>query len=262
MKGEGIALPDARVLLRAVLRTTDAQIATHPERELTDDERRQFLTLAQRRRAGEPVAYLTGEREFYGLAFQVTPAVLIPRPETELLVDLALERETPGRALRALDLATGSGCIAIAIAKNCRNAQVTATDVSPAAIALARENAAVHDAAIEFVESDWFDALSGRRFDVIVANPPYVAAGDHHLNEGDLRFEPRAALVAGPTGYECIVKIIAQSARHLLAGGWLLIEHGYDQAERVRARLDEAGYKGIFSARDLAGIERVSGGQV
>jgi release factor glutamine methyltransferase len=261
-KVETIALPDARVLLRTVLRMTDAQIAAHPERELTDDERRQYLALVQRRRAGEPVAYLTGEREFYGLAFRVTPAVLIPRPETELLVDLMLERAPPGRSLQALDLATGSGCVAIAIARNCRNTQVIATDISPAAIALARENAAVHDAAVEFVESDWFDALSGRRFDVIVANPPYVAADDRHLDEGDLRFEPRAALVAGPTGYECIEKIVAQSARHLLSGGWLLIEHGHDQAADCRAQLVRAGFKKVFSARDLAGIERVSGGQV
>ena len=262
LKAEGIDPPDARALLRTALKMSDAQIASRPEQELTDEQLERFLALIERRRAGEPVAYLTGEREYYSLTFKVTPAVLIPRPETELLVDLLRERVDSGRTLRVLDLATGSGCIAIAVARNCRNAQVTATDVSPAAIALARENATMHDAEIEFVQSDWFDALSGRRFDVIVANPPYVAAGDHHLNEGDLRFEPRCALVAGPTGYECIETIVAQSPSHLLPGGWLLFEHGYDQALRVRARLTEAGYRDVCSARDLAGIERVSGGRV
>lgn len=257
-----IDLADARVLLRCVLQLTAAQIASHPERELTDDERRQYRELVERRRAGEPVAYLTEEREFYSMVMKVTPAVLIPRPETELLVDLVLERAAPGRALRVLDLATGSGCVAVAIACTHPAARVTATDVSAAAIAVARENAARHGAELELIESDWFEALADRRFDVIVANPPYVAANDRHLDEGDLRFEPRPALAAGPTGYECIEKIVVQAPRHLEPGGWVLIEHGYEQAAGCRELLERAGFDAIFSDCDLAGIERVSGGRV
>lgn len=257
-----IAPADARVLLRFVLRATDARLAAHPERELTDAEVLRYRALVARRHAGEPVAYLTGEREFYSMAMKVTPAVLIPRPETELLVELTLERLPQGRAFQVLDLATGSGCVAVAVARARSAARVTATDISAAALALARDNAARHGAALEAIESDWFEALAGRRFDLITANPPYVAAGDRHLDEGDLRFEPRPALVAGPTGYECIEKILAQAPRHLAAGGWLLVEHGHEQAARCRALLERAGFREIFSARDLAGIERVSGGQV
>jgi len=253
---------DARALLRSVLEVTDAQLIAHPERELTVEELLRYRALAGRRRAGEPVAYLTGERDFYSLAMKVTPAVLIPRPETELLVDLALERLPHGHAASVLDLATGSGCVAVAIARSRPAAQVAATDVSPAALAIARDNAQRHGVTVEFRESDWFEALAGRRFEIVVANPPYVAAADRHLEEGDLRFEPREALVAGPTGYECIDRIVAQAPRHLAAGGWLLCEHGYDQAAACRDRLVQAGFTAVFSARDLAGIERVSGGRV
>ena len=257
-----IASSDARVLLREVLQLTDAQIAAYPERELNALQLRQYRGLVERRRAGEPVAYLTGEREFYSLAMKITPAVLIPRPETELLVDLALQRAPQAGEFRVLDLATGSGCIAIAIARAHLRAQVTATDISEAALTLAGENAGRHGAALELIKSDWFEALDDRRFEVIVANPPYLAADDHHLDEGDLRFEPRQALVAGPSGYECIEKIVERSPRHLASGGWLFFEHGHDQAARCRDRLARAGFREIFSARDLAGIERVSGAQV
>lgn len=259
---EHIAPLDARVLLRAVLRVGDAHIAAHPEQQLTDEQREKYQALLQRRRAGEPIAYLTGEREFYSLAFKVTPAVLIPRPETEMLVDLVLERAASGRAFRVLDLATGSGCVAVAIARNCTQAEVTATDISREALALARDNAARHGVAIELLESDWFGALAGRRFEMIVANPPYVAADDPHLKEGDARFEPREALVAGRTGYECIDAIVAESSHYLNPGGWLIFEHGYDQAAAARARLNGAGLRAVFTARDLAGGERVSAGQV
>ncbi len=262
LRREQIAPVDARVLLRTVLRVGDAYIAAHPEQQLTNEQREEYQALLQRRRAGEPIAYLTGEREFYSLAFKVTSAVLIPRPETEMLVDLALERAAPGRAFRVLDLATGSGCVAVAIARNCNHAAVTATDVSRTALALARANAALHGVAIELLESDWFEGLAARRFDIIVANPPYVAAHDPHLEEGDTRFEPREALVAGLTGYECIDRIVAQSSHYLNPGGWLIFEHGYDQAARARARLNGAGFSAVFTVRDLASLERVSGGQV
>lgn len=253
---------DSRALLRAALQVSDTYLVAHPGKALTDRQRARYLAWVERRRAGEPVAYLTGEREFYSLAFTVTPAVLIPRPETELLVDAALERVPAHAAFSVLDLGTGSGCVAVVIALNRPRARVTATDASRDALAVARDNAARHRARIEFVESDWFNALAGRRFDLIVANPPYVAEGDPHLAQGDLRFEPRTALVAGADGLACIRLIIAQARAHLERGGRLLFEHGYDQAGRCRALLVRAGYCDVDSRRDLAGIERVSGGAI
>jgi release factor glutamine methyltransferase len=262
LQSPGIDPADARVLLRAALGIDDARLAAHPEQALTDEQHRRYLELVERRRAGEPVAYLTGEREFYSLAFKVTPAVLIPRPETELLVETALAQIPLQSECRVLELATGSGCVAVAIALNRSQARVTATDASRDALAVARENAARHRARVEFVESDWFAALAGRRFDLIVANPPYVAERDPCLAQGDLRFEPRAALVAGADGLACIRLIIEQARAHLAPGGRLLLEHGYDQAGRCRALLAEAGYHEAASHRDLAGIERVSAGRI
>lgn len=262
LRAAGLELADARALLRAVLHVGDAHLAAHPERALTDIERGRYLERVERRRAGEPVAYLTGEREFYSLAFKVTPAVLIPRPETELLVETALGVIPADAPVRVLDLATGSGCVAVAIGRHRAHARVTAADVSHAALAVARANAAAHGVAVEFVEGDWFAALPGRSFDLIVANPPYIAEGDPHLEQGDLRFEPRGALVAGPTGLDCIELIVEQAVCHLDAGGRLLFEHGHDQAPCARALLGAAGYADIVSHRDLAGIERVSGGRV
>lgn len=266
LREAGIEFADARVLLRSVLAVDNAHLVAHPEKALTGEQNERYLALAQRRRAGEPVAYLTGEREFYGLAFKVTPAVLIPRPETELLVESALafipENTAENAPVRLLDLATGSGCVAVAIATRRPRALVTATDVSSAALAVARENAARHAANIEFLESDWFAALAGRRFDVIVANPPYVAEDDPHLAEGDLRFEPGGALVAGPKGLDCIEIIVERAADFLAPGGRLLFEHGYDQGGCSRTLLEVAGYRDIATHRDLAGIERVSGGGV
>lgn len=256
----GIDSGDARVLLCAALGIDDARLAAHPEQPLTDEQRRRYLELVARRRTGEPVAYLTGEREFFSLAFKVTPAVLIPRPETELLVETALARIPADTECRVLELATGSGCVAVAIGLNRSHARLTATDASRDALAVARENAARHRARVEFIESDWFAALAGRRFDVIVANPPYVAEGDPHLAQGDLRFEPRAALVGGRNGLDCIRLIVARACTHLEPGGRLLFEHGYDQAGRCRGLLEAVGYREVTSHRDLAGVERVSEG--
>ncbi len=253
---------DSRVLLRAALGVSDTYLIAHPAQVLTDRQRDRYLAWVERRRAGEPVAYLTGEREFYSLAFKVTPAVLIPRPETELLVEAALKRVPAHAPFRVLDLGTGSGCVAVAIAKHRPRAQVTATEVSRDALAVARENAARHGSNIEFIESDWLGALAGRRFDLIVSNPPYVAEHDPHLSEGDLRFEPRAALVAGADGLSCIRLIIAQAHAHLEPGGRLLFEHGYDHAAWCRALLAQAGYFEVATRHDLAGIGRVSGGRV
>ena len=253
---------DSRALLRAALGVSDTYLVAHPGQVLTDRQRDRYLAWVERRCAGVPVAYLTGEREFYSLAFRVTPAVLIPRPETELLVEAALERVPAHVPFRVLDLGTGSGCVAVAIAKHRPRAQVTATEVSRDALAVARENAARNGSGIEFIESDWLDALAGRRFDLVVSNPPYVAERDPHLSQGDSRFEPRAALVAGTDGLSSIRLIITQARAHLEPGGGLLFEHGYDQAARCRALLAQAGYVGVATRNDLAGIERVSGGRV
>jgi release factor glutamine methyltransferase len=262
LRSPGIEPADARVLLRAALGFDEARLAAHPEQPLTDEQHRRYRELVERRRAGEPVAYLTGEREFFSLAFKVTPAVLIPRPETELLVETALEHIPLQSECHVLELATGSGCVAVAIARSRSQARVMATDASRAALAVARENAARHRARVEFVESDWFAALAGRRFDLIVANPPYVAERDPCLTQGDLRFEPRAALVAGADGLACIRLIVAQARGHLAPGGRLLWEHGYDQAGRCRALLAEAGFREVTTHRDLAGLERVTAGRI
>jgi release factor glutamine methyltransferase len=193
----------------------------------------------------------------------VTPAVLIPRPETERLVELVLERVLPGAAARVLDLGAGSGCVAIAVARHRPRAQVLAADAALDAVELARKNAERHGTPnVRVLRSDWFAALAHERFDVIAANPPYVAAGDPHLDAGDLRFEPRRALVAGPAGTECIAAITAAAPAHLNPGGWLLFEHGPEQGSAARELLHAAGFtREINTWRDLAGLERVSGGQ-
>lgn len=261
LRTQGVDPGDARALLREALGVDETHLAAHPEQILTREQGDRFAEWVRRRRAGEPVAYITGEREFYSLAFKVTPAVLIPRPETELLVEFALERVAASAPAGVLDLGTGCGCVAVAIARHRPRARVTATDISPEALAIARGNATRHGASIETIESDWLEALASRRFDLIVANPPYVAADDPHLDQGDLRFEPRAALVGGADGLACIRTIVADSRAHLESGGWLLVEHGHDQAARARARLNGAGFSAVFTARDLAGLERVSGGR-
>lgn len=252
---------DARILLRRVLGCSAARLISHPEVMLSAAEWEEYRHFVQRRAAGEPIAYLTGEREFYGYGFAVTPAVLIPRHETELLVELALANFSDRPRSRVLDLGTGSGALAVALAKELPSPDVTAVDRSRDALMVAMANAARLQVSVSFVVSDWFSALDGDRFDLIVTNPPYIAAADPHLEEGDVRFEPQTALVSGPEGLDDIANIVAHAPYHLEKGGWLFIEHGYDQAFRVRGLLADAGFSGIASWRDLAGIERVSGGQ-
>jgi release factor glutamine methyltransferase len=208
------------------------------------------------------VAYLVGVKEFYGLPFRVTPDVLIPRPETEELVEAALERLPQRETSKVLDLGTGSGCIAIAIARQRPAAQVTAVDSSSPALALARENAAALGVEVEFLQSDWFAALGGRRFDLIVANPPYVAADDPHLRQGDLRFEPRLALAAGADGLADLRRIVRAAPEHLRPGGWLLFEHGYDQTETCRDLLHSTGFAELVFRADIAGLPRIAGGRL
>jgi release factor glutamine methyltransferase len=213
-----------------------------------------------RRRAGEPVSYITGWREFYGVALRVTPDVLIPRPETELLVELALERIPSGLPARVLELGTGSGAIAVALAKERPGLEITATDISEAALAVARRNACEQVAAIDFVRSDWFEALGPRGFDLIVSNPPYVAAGDAHLEQGDVRFEPRLALVGGEDGMTHVRRIADQARQRLRPDGRLLVEHGYDQRDRCVELLRELGYAEVEDFDDLAKNPRVCAG--
>ena len=250
-----------RILLCEATGLSRVQLITQGDRALTPDEASRLDDLVARRLRGEPIAYIVGRREFFGLDFQVGPAVLIPRPDTELIVELSLDR-LPENAPRLLDMGTGSGAIAVAVAHTRPDADVTALDVSPDALAVAQANAAANGARVRFLESSWFDALAAAEvFDVIASNPPYIAAGDEHLVQGDLRFEPVGALTDHADGLSALRIIIQGSPRHLVPGGWLLLEHGYDQAAAVRALLAEAGFTDVHSWQDLAGIERVSGGR-
>lgn len=222
----------------------------------------EFEALLARRLCGEPVAYLFGQREFYGLEFEVSPAVLIPRPETELLVELSVDLTATNPRAAVLELGTGSGAIAIALARHRPTLSITATDVSSAALEVAKRNGWRHGITdIRWQQSDWFAALTGQAFDFIISNPPYVAEHDRHLEQGDLRFEPRGALASGPDGLNAIRIVVAESPAFLQPGGWLLFEHGYDQGERCHELLQCAGFGHIETRRDLAQLERVSLGR-
>ena len=249
---------DNRLLVAHVLRLSRTQLVTRSQQPISADEAQALEAVFARRLAGEPIAYILGSREFYGLSLLVTPAVLIPRADTELLVDLALERAAPGA--RVADLGTGSGAIAIAIARNRRDLQVTATDISAAALEVARQNAALHRVQATFLQGHWYAPLGAARFDLIVSNPPYIVRGDPHLEQGDLPFEPIDALTDHADGLDALRELIAGAAGHLRPGGMLLLEHGYDQAKAVRALLSAHGFEAVKSWTDLAGIERVSGG--
>jgi release factor glutamine methyltransferase len=249
---------DNRVLLCHALGLTRVGLITQSERALDAGEAQRFAALVQRRLDGEPIAYIVGQREFFGLPFEVGGAVLIPRPDTELLVELTLERLPPSG--RVLDMGTGSGAIAVALAHTRRDADVTALDVSAEALAVARRNAAANGTRVAFLQSDWYAALDGvAPFDVIASNPPYIASGDRHLSEGDLRYEPVGALTDHADGLSALRIIVAGARARLKPGGWLLMEHGYDQSAAVRQLLSGQGYTDVQSWTDLAGIERVTG---
>jgi release factor glutamine methyltransferase len=255
LRSSGIDPREARLLLAAASGFSEASVLAFSERELPLEIEKSFFDMVTRRAAGEPVAYILGRKEFYGLDLAVNPAVLIPRPETELLVDLALQRDFSC----AVDLGTGCGAIALALKKHRPKARVVAVEASAAALAVAKRNAAKHSLEIEFRHGRWLEPLGAERFDLIVSNPPYVAAGDPHLAE--LRFEPAAALVAGADGLDAIREIARGAAAHLAPGGWLLIEHGMGQDPVVRELLSAAGLEAVSTWPDLAGIPRVSGGK-
>lgn len=256
---------EARMLLTHVTAYTRVQLITRSDSTLTAHQAEHLSHLTQRRIDGEPMAYLLGEREFFGLLFQVTPDVLIPRPDTELLVELALER-TPNDGT-VLDLGTGSGAIAIAIAAQNNGKEIvrkiSAADISPAALAVAKRNAErllPASAAIQFYLSDWVQAIPPQSFDTIVSNPPYIVKDDEHLSQGDLRFEPIDALTDHHDGLSAYRSIIAGAPTYLKKDGWLLMEHGYHQAQEVQALLRTAGFEEVQSWQDIAGIWRVTGG--
>ena len=252
---------DAEVLVMHVTGLMRTALITRAGEMLATQQEERLRTLLARRARGEPVAYLTGRREFWSLEFLVTPDVLIPRPETELLVEQALARIPADAEWAIADLGTGSGAVALALAKERPRCHLIATDASEPALGVARANAdrlGLHNS--EFRCGDWFTPLAGTKFDLIVSNPPYVCFGDAHLTQGDVRFEPRTALVAGTDGLDAIRRIAAGAAAHLKPGGWLLLEHGYNQATAVRALLQAHDYATVTSCRDMAGNERVSSG--
>lgn len=255
LRESGLPRQEAEILLRGALGCERAYLIAHAEDPVDLQRTRAAQAWFARRLTGEPLAYITGRREFYGLSLGVTPDVLIPRAETELLVQLALDRIA--RGTRVLELGTGSGAVAIALASLRPECEVTATDISDAALEVARYNAEEHRAAVDFVRGDWLEAV-GASFDLIVSNPPYVPAGDPHLSRGDLRFEPSLALVGGADGLACLRTIAAQARHRLRPGASLLLEHGYDQEESCTALLRELGYEQVADHRDLAGQPRVA----
>jgi len=261
VRESGLPRPEAELLLRVLLDCERSYLISHAEE--TVDSARAIAARGwfARRRAGEPLAYITGRREFYGLSLRITPEVLIPRPETEHLVELALERIPRDSPMSVLELGTGCGAIAIALARERPDLSVIATDLSEGALEVARGNARSWAVEVHFAQSDWFEGLAPGRFDLVVSNPPYVAAGDAHLDRGDLRFEPRLALVGGEDGLVCISTIAACARDRIRSGGWLLLEHGFDQGDRCVELLRALGYADVEDFEDLAGIPRVCAGR-
>ena len=252
---------EARVLAAHAWQVSPAWLIAHDTDLATSAQQLAIESVLARRKAGEPVAYILGEREFFGLRFAVTPAVLIPRPDTELLVEAALRYVPERNPCRILDLGTGSGAIAITLAHQRPMANVVAVDASVEALAVAQINAhqlGIHN--VDFIVGNWYSGLATTKFNMIVANPPYIAAADPHLDAGDLRFEPRQALASGSDGLHDLRLIIAGAPMHLVKDGWLLLEHGYDQADAVIALLQQHGFTQTATQRDLAGLNRVSGG--
>ncbi len=250
---------EVELLLGHALGRDRAWLYAHADDALAATDALRFHSLLMRRADGEPLAYIIGCREFWSLDLAVTTDVLIPRPETELLVELALQKIPQAADVDISDLGTGSGAIALALAHECPRAHVLATDASAAALAVARGNAErLGIRNVEFAQGDWCAALGVRKFNLIVSNPPYIAAADVHLSRGDLRFEPPAALASGADGLDAIRAIVRAASAHLKPGGWLLLEHGYDQGAAVRELLEKSGFADVVTARDLEGRERAT----
>lgn len=262
MRASGLPRLEARLLMQHVAGLSHAQLIVAAAQPVSTVVRQAFQQLVIRRQAGEPIAYLLGQREFYGRVFHVDPAVLIPRPETEHLVEAVLQRLERQQPINLLDLGTGSGVLAVTLALEAPAWHVCATDVSAPALTVARRNAQVLQAEVDFYQGDWYQALPEQSvFDVIVSNPPYIAAGDNHLGLGDLRFEPQNALTDHADGLCCYRVIIAQAPRWLSAGGWLMLEHGFEQGDAVRQLMQQATFSQIETLCDLAGLERLTIGQ-
>jgi release factor glutamine methyltransferase len=256
------AAADAQWLLSHVLGRDRTWLLVHADDPLAEDAAAAFDDLVSRRARGEPVAYLTGRRGFWSLELEVGPGVLIPRPETELLVEFALDHLPRDRVCSVVDLGTGSGAIALAVAVERPLAQVVAVDASCAALEIARRNAArIAPGRVAFVEGSWWTPLPGRRFDLVLSNPPYIPERDPHLDRGDLRFEPRGALAAGLDGFDALRAIVEALPERLADGGRVALEHGYDQGAEVRALLSAIGLGEVATIRDLAGHERISVGR-
>ena len=252
---------DAEILLEFVTGKARTYLLAFGETQLSAEQEAQLATLLARRKTGEPVAHLVGEREFWSLPLYVSPATLIPRPDTECLVEQALSR-LPAQACRILDLGTGTGAIALALASERPDCEVTAVDVMPDAVALAQRNVArLGFPNVTVLQSSWFSALDNRTFGMIVSNPPYIDEHDPHLTQGDVRFEPLTALVAAHEGLADIVHIVTTSRQHLLPGGWLLVEHGWTQGDAVRDVFIAAGYRAVETCRDYGGNDRLTLGQ-
>ena len=256
---------EARFLVQAVTGCRYADFLADGERPLSAAAQIALQKAVDRRSSGEPLAYVLERADFRALSLRVTPAVLVPRADTEILVDCALARLLAWPTPRILDLGTGSGAVALALAQEWPSAKVAAVDVSPTALAVAQENALAHALTVEFCLGDWFAPVAGRQFEMIVSNPPYIAEEDPHLAGDGLPFEPRLALtdgVAGGDGLACVRRIVAAAPLFLVPGGWLLLEHGHDQGASCRNLLTAAGFQATFTAPDLGGLDRVSGGQI
>ena len=250
---------EAELLLSHVLEKDRSYFYTWPDQSVTESQQQHFEQLLQQRLQGQAIAYILGQQAFWTLNLNVTKDTLIPRPETELLIETALDYYNPNDTLSILDLGTGTGAIALAIASEFTHSQILAVDISAAALKVAKYNAIQHRLDnVQFLQSDWFTNIPPQPFDLILSNPPYIARDDPHLNQGDVRHEPRAALQSGMDGFMDIQHIIQHSPRYLKPQGWLMFEHGYQQAEKSRHALTQANFENIHSLRDLAGHERIS----
>ena len=257
------AILDTQVLLTHVLRCNTAHLAAWPEKTLSDAQLADFQKLVEKRRQGVPVAHLTGSREFWSLDFSVDNSTLIPRPETETLVEYLLDNFGKRENLKLLDMGTGTGAIAISIAREKPGWEIVASDISEQALELARLNCSQHDTSnVTLIHSDWFQNIDAENFDIIISNPPYIASDDPHLSQGDVRFEPHSALSSGVTGMDDIEHICSQAKKHLLQNGWLMVEHGYNQKQLVAECFAKNGFSAIEQKQDLSGHTRMTAGKM